>query len=137
MSAISEALYNRLASDVQLAAMLSNYHGHPAIFTADLAPQDAELPYIVAAGEGGGTSFDTKTSQGMRVVRDIRCYAEQNDTATTVEAIAERVRELLHRQPLIMTGYTMDVLDAGIPTQNPETDAYGRRVVLTMLVRIT
>ena len=51
MSAVTEAIYDALAGDATLVAMLATYGGEPAIFTTDPAPGDAELPYIVSAGE--------------------------------------------------------------------------------------
>jgi hypothetical protein len=135
MSEITEALYDRLANDATLVAMLADYNGKPAIFTPDLAPEDATLPYIVAPGEGVITPFDTKTTRGKRVWRDIYCYAEDNGSVVALEQIAERVRTLLHRQPLTITGYRVEVADVSGPTLAAENDAYGRKLTLRMVMQ--
>ena len=132
---VSKALYERLAGDATLAALLATYEGKPAIFTPDLAPDDAELPYISAPGEGSQAPFDTKTTRGLRVMRDIRCYASPDGSAVIIEQIAERVRVLLHRAPLTIAGYRVEVADVSGPTMNSEDDAYGRQLTLRMIMQ--
>jgi hypothetical protein len=136
MSAVvSKALYERLAGDAQLAALLATYEGHPAIFTPDLAPDNADLPYISAPGEGAQSPFDTKTTRGLRVMRDIRVYASVDGSAVIIEQIAERVRVLLHRAPLTIAGYRVEVANVTGPTMNAADDAYGRQLTLEMLMQ--
>lgn len=135
MSAITKALYNCLANDATLTAMLADYNGKPGIFTPDLAPEDAALPYIVAPGEGVMTQFDTKTTRGRRVWRDIYCYAEDNGSVVALEQIAERVKWLLHRKPLTISGYDVWVADVIGPTLAGEDDAYGRKLSLRMVMQ--
>lgn len=128
MGAITQALYDILAGDGTLAALLATYRGAPAIFTIDPAPGDAVLPYIVAAGEVTQPPFDTKTTRGREIWRDVRCYAAVDGSATTVEAIAERVRELLHRQPLAAAGFTWIWSECSGPIAADELESYGRIV---------
>lgn len=136
MSAVvSKALYDRLAADSTLAALLSTYNGRPAIFTPDLVPEDAQLPYISAPGEGTQRPWDTKTTRGFQIMRDIRCYADPGGSAVVIETIADRVQALLHRLPLTVDGYSVEVADVTGPTLNPEDDAYGRQLTLRMLMK--
>jgi hypothetical protein len=136
MSAITEALYNCLANDYTLTAMLAlSATGAPAIYTPDLAPIDGPMPYIVSAGEGVSSPFDTKTTRGWRVWRDIRCFAPKDGSVVLVEQIAERVRWLLHRKPLTITGYDVWVADVTGPTPTGEDDAYGRVLTLRMIMQ--
>lgn len=129
MSAITQAVYDVLAGDLTLTGLLATYHGAPAIFTTDPAPGDATLPYIVAAGEVTQTAFDTKTSRGRQLWRDVRCYADAaSGSAVTVEAIAERVRELMHRQPLTAAGFNWIWAECSGPIAADELEAYGRIV---------
>lgn len=134
MSALTAAIAARLQADATLAAMLASYNGLPAVFTVDPAPDDADLPYIVAAGEISQTPFDTKTTRGREVTRDVRCYAEASDSAALIEAIAERVRELFHRQRLAVSGYENWVISCNGPRVADETDAYGRIVGLRLIL---
>jgi hypothetical protein len=105
MSVFTAAIYNRLRNDATLVAMLSTYNGRPAIFTVDPVPGDAVLPYIVAVGHVADAPWDTKTSRGRNILRDIRCYAEATGSMALVESMAERVRILFHRQKIPVEGY--------------------------------
>lgn len=127
MSAITKGVYSALVSDAALSAMLADYRGAPAIFTTDPAPSDATLPYIVTAGAVTDTPADTKTSRGREVVRDIRCYTEATGSADLVEEIAERVRAILHRRAITVTGFRVYISQIVGPFAGPAEDtAYGR-----------
>ena len=130
---VTEAIYDALAGDATLTALLTTYGGEPAIFTTDPAPGDAELPYIVSAGEVAQTPFDTKTTRGRVAIRDVRCYTGATGSAVVVETIAERVRVLLHRQTLTISDFVCVVADCSGPVAADGQDAYGRIV----LVRLT
>lgn len=132
MSVITAAIYNKLAGDATLTAMLSTYGGNPAIFTIDPAPGDATLPYIVSAGETSQAPFDTKTSRGRDLIRDVRCYADADGSVITIEAIAERVRALLHRQSLTIAGFDWIISDVTGPIVADERDYYGRVINLSL-----
>ena len=134
MSAVTKAIYDRLAGDATLGGLLATYNDQPAIFTVDPAPGDAELPYIVTAGEFAAAAFDTKTTEGRQVWRDVRCYAKADGSAVTVEAIAERVRELLHRDPLTVEGFGVFVAECSGPVVADEQEAYGRVVTVRMIM---
>jgi hypothetical protein len=135
MSILTSSIYDRLASDGTLTGMLSTYEGNPAIFTTDPAPGNASKPYIVTVGEVSQAAFDTKTTRGRSLIRDVRCYAAANGSAIVVEAIAERVRALLHRQALVIDGFSWLVSEANGPIVADETDAYGRIVSLRLIAQ--
>lgn len=140
MSAITQAFYQRLAGDIELVRLLGTYDGGPAIFTADPAPIDAELPYIVTAGETAQTAFDTKTTRGRTVLREVRCFASADGSTDPIEAIAERVRVLFHRHKLAIDGFATSVADASGPIKPDETDpaanpdAYVRIVTVRLVI---
>lgn len=133
MSVLTQAIYNRLAGDGELVAMLNTYASAPAIFTTDPAPGDATMPYIVTAGEVAQEPFDTKQTRGRTATRDVRCYTAAGGSAATVESIAERVRALLHRQSLAIADHEWMMAECSGPQVADEQDAYGRIVS----VRIT
>lgn len=135
MSVLTSSLYEKLASDPTLTALLATYSGSPAIFTMDPAPGDAQTPYIVTAGEVTQTPFDTKTTLGRTIVRDIRVYDEDSGNPVTVEAIAERVRVILHRQEVTPDGYDFVMSSVSGPIVADELDSYGRVVTLTVIVQ--
>ena len=129
---VTEAIYDTLAGDATLTALLTTYGGEPAIFTTDPAPGDAELPYIVSAGEVAQTPFDTKTTRGRVAIRDVRCYTDATGSAVVVEAIAERVRALLHRQTLAISDFECVIADCSGPVAADGQDAYGRIVTIRL-----
>ena len=131
---LTEAVYDRMASDGTLAALIGTYKGEPAIFTADPAPGNASLPYIVSAGQVADSAFDTKTTQGRQVWRDVRCYTPAGGSPVTVEAIAERVRALFHRYRLVVDGFETWVAEASGPVAADEDDAYGRIVTIRLIL---
>lgn len=132
MSILTGAIYDVLAGDATLTGMLSVYKENPAIFTTDPAPGDAALPYIVTAGEVSQAPWDTKATRGRDLIRDVRCYAEASGSAVEVEAIAERVRALLHRRPLEIDGYVWVISEVTGPIAADERDAYGRIISLSL-----
>ena len=134
MSAISQAIYDLLVNDATLVGLLSTYGGNPAVFTSDPAPGDATLPYIVTAGEVSHAPFDTKTTLGRRFLRDVRCYADADGSAVDVEEIAERVRALLHRQELTVSGFDWVLSECSGPIAADERDAYGRIVTVAVTI---
>lgn len=133
MRAITQAIYDRLSQDGTLVGWLSKYQGGPAVFTTDPAPGDAVLPFIVTAGQVTDSAFDTKTSQGRQVWRDVRCYAEANGDASLVEDMAERVRTLLHRHRLAIDGQETWVAECSGPVKADEQDVYGRVVTVRLI----
>ena len=137
MSVITAAVHDLLAGDPALQGMLSTYGGEPAVFTADPAPGDATLPYIVTAGDVSQAPFDTKTTRGRTIMRDVRCYTAAGGGAVTVEAMAERVRALLHRQELAIAGFNWIWAECSGPIAADERDAYGRIVTVRMTVEET
>jgi hypothetical protein len=134
MSVITQAIYDTLSGDGTLTAMLATYGSNPAVFTTDPAPGDADLPYIVTAGDVSQAPFDTKLTRGRTIMRDVRCYAAANGSAVTVEAMAERVRALLHRQELAIAGFRWIWAECSGPIVADERDAYGRIVTVRMTV---
>lgn len=137
MSILTAAIYDHLAADATLTGLLAAYNGEPAIFTIDPAPGDAVLPYIVTAGEVSQSPFDTKNSRGRDVRRDVRCYTAASGSAAAVEAIAERVRFLLHRQWFAITDHVWVLAECLGPIVADEVDAHGRIVTVRMIVEET
>ena len=131
---LTAALYDRLTEDATLAGLLATYDGDPAVFTTDPAPGNAELPYIVTAGHVSDAPWDTKTTRGREVYRDVRCYAAADGSAAVVEEIAERVRALLHRHELIVTDFVTVIAECSGPVATDEPDAYGRVVTVRFVM---
>jgi hypothetical protein len=135
MSILTRAIYDVLAGDATLAGLLATYNGLPAVFTSDPAPGDAEPPYIVTAGDVAQTPFDTKTTRGREMVRDVRCYDNAGGGPVVIEAIAERARYLLHRRALAIAGHTWILSECGGPTVADEPKYYGRILTIRAIAQ--
>lgn len=129
---LTSALQDLLEGDSALVAMLSTYKGNPAIFTIFPVPGDAQPPYIVSAGDVADVPFDTKITRGREVLRDVRAYAKANGSAVVVEAIAERVRALLHRRALSVDGFQWVLSSVTGPIAVDETGYYGRVISVSV-----
>lgn len=134
MGAVTRAIYDRLASDSVLTAMLAVYRGRPAIFTAP-PPGDAPYPMIVTIGNVTDDPDDTKTSRGREVRRDIGCYTKATGSMADLEAVAERVRQLFHRATLAVDGYRVWLCEASGPVLG-ETDQTVYGLVVTVRLRM-
>ena len=82
---IEKAFIDLLAADVTLVALLSEFEGQPAIFS-NVAPQNAELPYIV---------FDVEVAAGENraaAAFDIFCDVwHRAESGVDIRQIAERI----------------------------------------------
>lgn len=133
MSVFTIGIYNRLANDSTLVALLGTYGLGYGIFTIDPVPGDAVYPYIVISLVSM-TPDDTKQTRGREILWDVRCYTQATGTMATVETIAERVRTLLHRYALAITGYTTIVGEiVNVMTAPEEDGVYG--IILTCRFR--
>lgn len=133
MSILTDTFHDKMSGDSTLADLLASYMGEPAVFTIDPAPGDAMMPYIVTTGEVAQTPEDTKTTLGREMFRDIRCYDDAGDDARRIEAIAERVRALFHRQALVIDGYEWMLSECSGPIVADEGDAYGRVISVRVI----
>jgi len=135
MSILSAPIYNILIADSTLTDLLSLYQGEiPAIFTTDPTPGDAVLPYIVIPDAFAQVPADSKTCRGREINQDIRCYTAQTGAESLVDEIAERVRYLLHRESLTVSGFTWVLSDITGPIAANEADTYGRVLSLRCMV---
>lgn len=132
MNALTQAIYDVLASDPQLAGLLARYKGLPGVYTSFPVPGDADVPYIVSAGDVADLPWDTKTCRGREITRDVSAFALADGNPITVEHIAERVRSLLHRKVLPIQGYNWLVSNVTGPIAVDGDGYYGRVVTLTV-----
>lgn len=135
MSVTTPSFHSRMSDDVTLADLINTYGGAPAVFTTDPAPGDAVPPYIVSAGEVAQPPWDTKTTRGRQVQRDVRCYAPDSGSAAVVEAMAERVVELFHRHLLVIPGFRTIIAECSGPIVADERDIYGRIVTVSLTIQ--
>lgn len=128
---IQVALYNLFVHDSTLVHLLTTYKNAPAVFSTNPVPGDALAPYVVAVGEVVQTPFDTKQCRGRNIIFDVKAYTKATGSADRVNAIAERVRFLLHRKQLSVGGYNWILSDVNGPVVADETDYYARLISLS------
>jgi len=122
-----------LRGDATLQGLLSSYSGIAAVF-ATAPPEDAVFPFIVTAGQTSHEPFDTKTSEGHDLLRDIGCYAEDTGSPILVEDIAEQVRSLFHRKVITVAGFASVMCRASGPIVNDGDRSYGRIVTVRLVL---
>ena len=116
--AISAGFHALLAADATLIAALAQYQGSPAIFTTSQAPPDAGFmrtgdpiqrwPYIVS------NAVQTAERAGAdlwRVERLVQVHAPLAGDPTYIDAVTDRLVELLDGTPLTVAGH--DVVEPG------------------------
>lgn len=141
MIEITQAIYNRLAGDQELVDMLATYQGEdsaaiPCIFTDELIPENASLPYIWSSGQISDTPDDNKVQEGRTIMRDIHFYVERTGDSTLLEAMAERGRRLFHRHQIPMEGARVIVSSVTGPIRafTEEPTVVGRIITVTMRI---
>lgn len=132
-SVFTAAFLTKLHNDATLTGKLSTFNAKPAIF-ATRAPEAAALPYVVLPGSVSHEGFDTKTTLGHDILKDIGCYAEESGSPVLVEDIAERVRTLFHRQTIAVVGFTPMICLASGPIVNDGDRVYGRIVTVRLVL---
>ena len=139
MSAITQAVFNRLSQDAELVSQLSLFAGRPAIFTQEDVPGGALYPYIVTAGEITNNPWYSKDSFGSDVRRDIRCYDDAQQGSKRIEDIADRIARLFRPEtPLTFpagSGLASVVTDARGPVIAPtDPTSHGRIIMVRLLI---
>lgn len=129
MTSLTQELYDELAGDEELVRMLATYRGAPAIFT-DLIPEDAKLPFVFIAPPESDDDYGYKNLEGRDLRRQVRAFTSSRTSPLVVEAIAHRVRSLLHRRPL-GPAYVADV--EGPMSAPTSPDIHGRTLRVRFL----
>jgi hypothetical protein len=140
-STLTEAIFDVLSADDELVALLASYDpagagaAVPAIFT-DPVPETAQAPFIVLTGEISQEPEldDNGGSLGRAVVFDVRFYAPETGSKQLFNAIARRIRRVLHRQELRLAGRTWLDSRARGPIPNDAEDLHGAVISLRVLL---
>lgn len=135
---VKAALHGLLAADADLVAALAEYRGQPGIFLGRLVPPDADKPFLHLRAITEAAD-DALVERGLVMACDVAAFAADSGSPDTLEAIANRVRVLLHGQRLELPGDLGRVLSvqAGQTLDAPEEPdgVDGRIVSLTIRYR--
>jgi len=118
MNVLEEAIYDRLAGDSAITALVSTRIYRQA------APQDAVLPYLIYQLQGGGDENLTPTESTNHVYQVRAVSQVSNDEAGD---IAQAVHDQLHKATITVTGWTNYWTAAISDIELVETDQSGVR----------
>ena len=135
MQALTQALHAKLAGDPDVIAWAAAYGGGPAVFTGDAVPANAVLPFVHVHPASSDTDRSTLRRRGREIIQDISLHQEFGGNASAISRTAEKVRDLLHYQPLTVPGWEVVFMIASGPIGMSEEAGYlGRSVsIRTML----
>lgn len=134
MTEVDAALHSKITSIIPLMALIApQYRGQHKVFTQTHLPEGVTGNYIVIPPSTGTGPNDTKTSVGLKHVRQIECYTPYNINPAVVDEMAGYVWGNLHRQPLSVAGWRNIIIDAAGPIVAPtDKTLHGRIVVVSM-----
>jgi hypothetical protein len=129
---IDTAIKALLAADGTLTAMIGTFVGQPAIFTQNSVPATFERgskPYIALRDGEHGPYLDGDRDFFVTPV-DILALAKDDGDAASVEAVANRIRDLLDGASLAPSGYTSagTAIESGPSPDDPDDFTFGRRL---------
>lgn len=127
---LATAAWSRMAGDPVLSADLSSYHDEPAVIVTDdgSLPEDVSTPFVAVLGVIVDEPNDCKSGEGRDQSLMIRVFDEADGSTLQVEAIAERVRSLFHRQPLGLASGAYLVECSGPFVTPTDSSLYGRQI---------
>lgn len=146
MTVLIAPLYTVLVGDVTLTGQLSTYNGSPAIFSNPRIPADASAPYVAISPPVTDNSFDALKELGRDIVHDVWIVFPEKGSVADLDTAAERVRTLLHKTSLSVSGFQHVQSFASGPIvapiessrsgfQQDEVDEVGRLVSVRVLLR--
>lgn len=129
------AIFDVLAGDSVLAALLAPFGSGSAIFTAKTVPPDAGRPYIWTYGDVSDIEADSSSKDIVcrDVTRDIWIVADDKGSEDPIMEIANRVRDLFHRTVLAIGVSNMRTAAAG-PRVGPSEGEVTARIVTVSFV---
>ena len=132
MDALRQGIYNKLTADSTLVSLLSTYRSYPAIVDGYFAPDDIQLPYLEYHMLNSIVD-DSKTTRTLIYIVDFRCFVSRNTDPIT---LAERVRTVLHRQTITVSGWTNHITSVEGPVEEDFGSDF-KSMTLTATIHIT
>lgn len=134
------ALRNLLAADAVLTASLETYDfttgqaEAAAIFTGRVPPDDAAFPCIFIE-QLDGQPFDVRDHKGADLRLSVTLFGEKDQSDATLENLAWRAWNTLHRASPTCTGWAVDGCIADPPQQvNADAQYPAYRIVVRLLL---
>lgn len=124
-----------IIANAAITAKLGKYQGAPSVHTRRPVPVDAGFPMITVGPIITRSDEDGINSHRPIVVIDVNTYGEAAAHYRDVEAVADMIYAMFHRQrPITVAGYSVTQITATGPSPAPADDDQhvGRRVTLTI-----
>lgn len=125
MDALRQGIYDALAADGTLTGLLAAYRGDYAIVDGYLPPMDMEVP-LVTYEIISDINTDSKTGRMRVIIVDFTVMTSVNDDPVTV---IERVRTLLHRVAITVSGWTNIITEVSGPVQGAQDSSTKTAVI--------
>jgi len=116
---IKEAIHALIIADSDITDLLATFEfttgvSSPAVFTTDVIPSDAENPAIRIDAQGG-PSWGSWGQGGGESTGVVEVFGDKETNANDLLVIARKIKELLYRNEISVTGYE----DAGLYADEP------------------
>lgn len=128
-------LRSAIIANTAITAKLGKYQGAPSVHTRRPVPVDAGYPMITVGPIITRSDEDLINGYRPIVVIDVNTYGEAGAHYRDVEAVADMIYAMFHRQRAItVTSYSVTQITASGPSPAPADDDthIGRRVTLTI-----
>lgn len=128
-------LRTAIIANAAITGKLGKYQGAPSVHTRRPVPVDAGFPMITVGPIITRSDEDGINSFRPVVVIDVNTYGEAVAHYRDVEAVADMIYAMFHRQlPITVSGYSVTQITASGPSPAPADDdqQVGRRVTLTI-----
>lgn len=124
-----------IIASAAITAKMGKYQGAPSVHTRRPVPADAGYPMITVGPIIARSDEDGINNFRPVVVIDVNTYGEAAAHYRDVEAVADMIYAMFHRQrPIAVAGYSVTQITASGPSPAPADDDthIGRRVTLTI-----
>ena len=140
MPTLLQAVATRLKANAELAALLTTYQGQPAVFADELAPPNAQKPYVVVSAPVT-TPWNALSAKGQDVDFKVQVYARDGQHEDSLWAFEKPIRDSLDEpgswSPAV-TGFSVISISVSAAAPGPyEPGITSRLVSVRALLRRT
>ena len=107
------------------------YRGGLAVLSQSRIPEDVRPPFILVGAPFAATDADSKTRIGNTENLDVTVidYENAKTPPARIDRLARRVRYLLHRGSIEITGHESIIMRAGSPIEGEAGEGLASRVI--------
>lgn len=126
----STAIWSRLRGDATLTGLLAEHGDGSAVIVADedTVWGSVDTPFVMIMGPLSDDPDDYKVEPGRDVLISVRAFDDATGSTLRVAEIAERIRTLLHRQPVGLMPGAWSCTVSGPSVAPTDTTLLGRQL---------